>query len=123
MIRNIVLAFTVLIAFSCKGQDKEVVEKIKVSSEEVGAMVSFLASDDIKGRDTGSEGIAEAASYIEKQLESFGVKPYYDTYRDNFKVKELDAYNVVGYLEGTDPKLKNEVVVMLLFVPKSAKVA
>jgi len=65
MIRNIVLAFTVLIAFSCKGQDKEVVEKIKVSSEEVGAMVSFLASDDIKGRDTGSEGIAEAATYIE----------------------------------------------------------
>jgi Zn-dependent M28 family amino/carboxypeptidase len=40
------------------------------------------------------------------------VKPYYDTYRDNFKVKELDAYNVVGYLEGTDPKLKNEVVVI-----------
>jgi len=112
MIRNIVLAFTVLIAFSCKGQDKEVVEKIKVSSEEVGAMVSFLASDDIKGRDTGSEGIAEAATYIEKHLESFGVKPYYDTYRDNFKVKELDAYNVVGYLEGTDPKLKNEVVVI-----------
>jgi len=112
MIRNIVLALTVLIAFSCKGKDKEVVEKIKVSSEEVGAMVSFLASDDIKGRDTGSEGIAEAATYIEKQLESFSVKPYYDTYRDNFKVKELDAYNVVGYLEGTDPKLKNEVVVI-----------
>jgi len=112
MIRNIVLALTVLVTFSCKGQDKEVVEKIKVSSDEVGAMVTFLASDDIKGRDTGSEGIAEAATYIEKQLESFGVKPYYDTYRDHFKVKELDAYNVVGYLEGTDPKLKNEVVVI-----------
>jgi len=40
------------------------------------------------------------------------VNPYYDTYRVNFKVKELDAYNVVGYLEGTDPKLKNEVVVI-----------
>lgn len=112
MIRNIVLALTVLIAFSCKGQEKEVIEKIKVSKEEIGAMVTFLASDDIKGRDTGSEGIAEAATYIEKQLESFGVKPYYDTYRDHFKAKELDAYNVVGYLEGTDPELKNEVVVI-----------
>ena len=40
------------------------------------------------------------------------MKPYYETFRDDFKAKEFDAYNVVGYLEGTDPKLKNEVVLI-----------
>ena len=110
--KNIVLALVVLVTLSCKGQAKEVVERITISSDEVKATVTFLASDDIQGRDTGSEGIAEAATYIEKQLTSFGVKPNYDTFRDHFKAKELDAYNVVGYLEGTDPVLKNEVVLI-----------
>jgi hypothetical protein len=110
--KNIVLALVVLVTLSCKGQDKEVVERITISSDEVEAAVTFLASDDIQGRNTGSEGIAKAASYIEKQLDSYGVKPYYDSYRDDFKVKELDAYNVVGYLEGTDPELKKEVVLI-----------
>lgn len=110
--KNIVLALVVLITFSCKGQEKEIVEKVQISSDEVKATVTFLASDDIQGRDTGSEGIAEAATYIEKQLTSFGIKPYYDTFRDAFKAKELDAYNVVGYLEGTDPELKNEIVLI-----------
>ena len=110
--KNIVVALIVLVTLSCKGQDTEVVERVKISSDEMKAAVTFLASDDIEGRDTGSEGIAEAATYIEKQLTSFGVKPYYDTFRDNFKAKELDAYNVVGYLEGTDPELKDEVVII-----------
>jgi len=110
--KNIALALIVLVTLSCKGQDKEVLETVNISSDEMKATVTFLASDDIQGRNTGSDGIAEAARYIEKQLTSFGVKPYYDTYRDQFKVKELDAYNVVGYLEGTDPKLKNEVVLI-----------
>jgi len=110
--KNILLGLIALFIFSCKGNDKEVVETVKISSEEMKATVTFLASDDIRGRDTGSEGIAEAATYIEKQLTSFGVKPYYDTYRDHFKAKELDAYNVVGFLEGTDPELKKEVVLI-----------
>lgn len=110
--KHIVLAIVVLVTFSCKGQNKEVVERVVISSDEVGAAVTFLASDNIQGRDTGSEGIAEAATYIEKQFQAFGVKPYYDTYRDHFKAKELDAYNVVGYLEGTDPELKDEVVLI-----------
>jgi len=112
MIRNIVLVLIVLVTLSCKGQAKEVVERITISSDEVKATVTFLASDDIQGRSTGSEGIAEAATYIEKQLTYFGVKPYYVTFRDDFKAKEFDAFNVVGYLEGTDPELKKEFVLI-----------
>jgi hypothetical protein len=83
-----------------------------VSPEELKGMVSFLASDDLKGRDTGSEGINEAANYIETQFKANGLKPYFETYRDNFKIAELDAYNVVAYLEGTDSKLKDEFILI-----------
>ncbi|OIQ18830.1 M28 family peptidase [Lacinutrix sp. MedPE-SW] len=83
-----------------------------VNASEIKEVVSFLASDALKGRDTGTEEINEAANYIETQFKSFGVKPYFETYRDNFKVENMDAYNVVGYLEGTDAKLKNEFIII-----------
>ena len=110
--KNIVFVFVALLIFSCNAQEKEVAKPIKISADGVKDVVTFLASDDIEGRDTGSEGIDEAATYVEEQLKSFGVKPFYETYRDNFKAKEQDAFNVVGYLEGTDAKLKDEVVII-----------
>ena len=36
-------------------------------------MVSFLASDDLLGRDTGFEGIDKSATYIEQQFKEFGI--------------------------------------------------
>ena len=92
---------------------KEEVKTIDfVTADEIKEIVSFLASDELDGRDTGSEGIEVAASYIETKFKSYGLKPYFDTYRDNFEIGELSAYNVIGYLEGTDPKLKNEFIVI-----------
>lgn len=107
--KNIVLTLTVLLVFSCKAQENK---SITISSDEVEEFVSFLASDDLSGRETGTQGIEDAATYIEKQLTSFGVKPYYETYRDNYKAKGRDAFNVIGFIEGNDPKLKNEVVIL-----------
>ena len=37
--------------------------------------VEFLASDALQGRDTGSEGYAQAAAYVVEQLKAAGVKP------------------------------------------------
>ncbi len=107
--KNIALTLTVLLVFSCKAQENK---SITISSDEVEEFVSFLASDDLSGRETGTQGIEDAATYIEKQLTSFGVKPYYETYRDNYKAKGRDAFNVIGFIEGNDPKLKNEVVIL-----------
>jgi Zn-dependent M28 family amino/carboxypeptidase len=83
-----------------------------VTSTEINDIVTFLASDGLKGRDTGSEGIEAAATYIEDYFKNHGIKPYYETYRDPYKIKEMDAFNVVGVLEGHDPVLKNEVVIL-----------
>lgn len=83
-----------------------------VTADEMNNLINFLASDELKGRNTGSEGIDAAATYIEDYLKDHGIKPYYETYRDNYKINEMDAFNVLGVLEGHDPVLKNEVIIL-----------
>ncbi|MFD1063812.1 M28 family metallopeptidase [Winogradskyella litorisediminis] len=110
------------LVFSCKTKKDDSSknaekEGITITTEEVKEIVTYLASDELNGRNTGTEGIDKAASYIEKQLKSYGVKPYFDGFLDEFKFKgraedSITGYNVVGYLEGTDDKLKNEFIVI-----------
>ncbi|TXE15536.1 M28 family peptidase [Psychroserpens burtonensis] len=107
------LLLIVLIAvFSCKNAPKENVKPITITSGELKETVRFLASDRLLGRNTGSEGIDEAAAYLENQFNALGVKPYFETYRDDFKVDSLEAFNVVGVIEGNDPKLKDEYIII-----------
>ncbi|WP_430411928.1 M28 family metallopeptidase [Kordia sp.] len=87
-------------------------KEIVIQAQEVDDIVTYLASDELEGRDTGSEGIEKAAVYIENYFKDLGVQPYFDTYRDSFTVKGANAFNVIGYLEGTDPELKNEFVII-----------
>ena len=100
----------IILLCSCKKEAK--IQPITITSEDVKSIVSYLASDSLKGRNTGTQGIEESASYIENQFTDFGIKPYFDTYRDNFKVDSLDAFNVVGFLEGKDEKLKDELKIL-----------
>ncbi len=112
--KKIIPLLLLLLIFSCKSISNVTsnVETKTISASEVKAIVSFLASDELKGRDTGSAGINEAANFIENKFKTFGIKPYFNTYRDDFLVGELDAYNVVGYLEGHDEKLKDQFVII-----------
>lgn len=103
---------------SCSSVSKKSVigEAISKTTEaDVKKIVGFLASDDLQGRMSGSEGIAEAATFIENNFKTNGVKPYFKTYRDtlvNFDSSKGVAYNVVGFVEGNDPKLKKEFVII-----------
>jgi len=90
--------------------------------------IEFLASDVLQGRDTGSLGIEMAAQFIEARFENAGVQPYFDTYRDEFAAKgkttfdkktakpivadDVKAFNIVGMIEGSDPVLKKEVIII-----------
>ncbi|MFD2101698.1 M28 family metallopeptidase [Flagellimonas iocasae] len=82
------------------------------NSERIGDIMNYLASDDLKGRDAGSEGIEMAAKYIENYFKSYGVKPYFESYRDTIANYKDPAYNIVGIVEGSDPVLKNEFIVI-----------
>ncbi len=74
--------------------------------------MNYLASDELMGRDSGSEGIELAAQYIEKHLKKHRLDPYYQTYRDTISNYSKPAYNIVGVVEGSDPILKQEYIVI-----------
>lgn len=83
-----------------------------ITSEALKNNVEYLASDELQGRDTGSEGIEKAAIYIENGFKKNNIKPYFETYRDSFNLKGVDAYNIVGFIEGNDDFLKNEIIII-----------
>lgn len=84
----------------------------QVAEENVIKTLSYLTSDELEGRDSGSEGIEKAAAYLENLLKENGIKPYFKTYRDTLSNFDKPAFNIVGYIEGTDKKLRDEFVVI-----------
>ncbi|WP_299325242.1 M28 family peptidase [uncultured Maribacter sp.] len=85
----------------------------KALSVDIEATMTFLTSDELQGRDTGSEGIEKAADYIQNIFKNNNVLPYFASYRDTLEnYSDGIAYNVVGFLPGTDEKLKNEFVLI-----------
>ncbi|MAU16539.1 MAG: peptidase M28 [Muricauda sp.] len=87
-------------------------EESFTNAERMGEMMNYLASNDLKGRDTGSEGIAMAANYIENYFKSYGLSPYFESYRDTLSNFNKPAYNIVGIVEGNDPELKDEFILI-----------
>ncbi len=82
------------------------------NSKAIGDIMGFLASDALQGRDSGSEGLEKAAAYIEGVFKKNHVKPYFKAYQDTLSNFDKTTYNMVGFVEGNDPKLKNEFVVI-----------
>ena len=78
--------------------------------------VYFLAADSLCGRKAGSPDATKAAEYIIRHYEEAGVKPLFrEGWYDRFTVPghpDSDYKNVVGLIEGTDPALKSECIVI-----------
>ncbi|NGY37313.1 M28 family peptidase [Flavobacterium sp. XN-5] len=92
--------------------DKPIEILYKVKENEVAATLKYLASDELEGRDSGTKGMEKAADYLEEFFKTNNVKPYFNSYKDTLSNFKGSAYNVVGYLEGTDPVLKNEFLII-----------
>ncbi|SNQ42158.1 M20/M25/M40 family metallo-hydrolase [Cellulophaga lytica] len=110
------LGLLAVVSCSSVAQNTAVKESVTEATEaDIKKIVSFLASDDLQGRMSGSDGIAEAATFIENNFKANGVKPFFKTYKDtlsNFDSSKGVAYNVVGFVEGNDPKLKKEFIII-----------
>ena len=110
------MLFMMLPVLACTGQSSENADqesiKIEISKAEVQEDLTYLSSDDLMGRKTGTQEIEDAAVFIEDKFESFGLKPYFETYRDSFMVNDSHGFNIVGYLEGSDPELKDEFIIV-----------
>ena len=105
--KNIILFLCFLLVIGYKSS------KIELATvTDVEKSLSYLASDELEGRQTGTIGIEKAAVYLENTFKENGVKPYFKTYRDSFNLKDIVGYNIVGYLEGNDKNLKDEFVIL-----------
>jgi len=71
---------TVLLSISVMAQNIYDIDKVtnNISYEEFNKHLEFLASDKLKGRETGSEGYAKAAEYAADRFNSNGLKPFGD---------------------------------------------
>ena len=94
-----------------------------ITSESVKPHVVWLSDDKLEGRGGGYPGERKAADYIAKQFKRIGLKPVGGS-RSYFQEFQFHPYhpvkpwemmtsrNVLGYIEGADPQLRNEVVVI-----------
>jgi len=115
--------FLLLCFFSCKSSLNESSDSAKINSQSVKDIVSYIASDQLKGRETGCEGINRAAIYIENKFQKSRIKLYFYTLRDHFLIdnnsqytddhnliQPITALNIIG-LEGHDKSLENQTII------------
>lgn len=78
-----------------------------------------LAADSLRGREAGTDDGRRAANYILSQWQQMGLKPMFgDSYRMPFSLSSKqpnsngDYCNLVAVIEGNDPVMKNEYIVL-----------
>ncbi|MFP4468552.1 MAG: M20/M25/M40 family metallo-hydrolase [Bacteroidales bacterium] len=78
--------------------------------------VVILSSDTMEGRGLGTEGKILAKNYIAGEFRSIGLQPVgngYFQYMDlRIGLARVPGTNVIGYLEGSDPELRDEFIVL-----------
>jgi hypothetical protein len=88
-----------------------------IDEETLRAHENVLASDEFEGRAAGFPGNEKAVAYLLKEIESYGLKPAgVDGYLQEFEFvnqgETRHAKNVLSVLEGSDPTLKQEYVMI-----------
>ena len=98
-------------------------QSVQITADAVKRHVVRLADDELEGRGAGYKGEKTAAEYIAGEFKKIGLKPVGDkgSYFQNFKFhayhppkpwEQLSSRNVIGSIEGSDPNLRKEIVVI-----------
>jgi hypothetical protein len=72
-------------------QNKDTYEKT-ISPDDLKKHLTIISSDDMQGRDTGSEGQKKAGEYIVKQFKEYGLQPIVKT--DNGELSYYQKFNL-----------------------------
>ena len=104
----ILLGFIFTLSAYCQTSHPE----FPILADDVRQTLFYLSSDSLQGRDSGSEGIGEAAAYIENIFITAGVNPFFQTYKDTLANFDKPSFNIVGFIEGNDSVLKKEWVIL-----------
>ncbi|MCF8371351.1 MAG: M28 family peptidase [Bacteroidales bacterium] len=110
MTRNLITcALALFLSLSTIGQ-------VTIPADSLKKHVYYLASDSLEGRGLSTEGGLKAAIYIANLFKEIGIAPagegYFHPFYTRVGQSMLKGNNVVGIIEGTDPKLKNEYIVL-----------
>jgi bacterial leucyl aminopeptidase len=76
----------------------------QISVSETAELVKTLSSDAFEGREPGTPGMEKTVNYIERYLQTAGIKPYFDgTYKDTVNIFNRESYNLVGVIKAAVP--------------------
>lgn len=94
----------------------------EITEGELKNHISFLISDKNQGRYPGEKGTKRVVKYIKNEFKQIGIQPINYKYKqffkaklrtdDTLKIQEVKTCNIIGFIEGNDPVLKNEYIVL-----------
>lgn len=110
--QGLFLALFLLVQSDPLGDSLKTIDEATLRAHE-----NYLASDELEGRAAGFPGNEKAVAYLIKEATSYGLKPAgTDGYIQEFEFDSMSqhrrAKNVLGIVEGSDPKLKEEFVLI-----------
>ena len=82
-----------------------------VTTKELRKHAEFLADDTLEGREAGSRGGQAAANYLTKEFARQGLAAAGEE-RSYFQAFNGSCRNILGMIEGSDPKLKEQVILL-----------
>ena len=94
-----------------------------ITADSLKAHLAVLASNEYGGRNSGEAGNVKASEYVAAHFKKIGLKPagvpddagqatWYQPFTFKAGKAEVSTRNVLGLLEGSDPALKSEIVVI-----------
>lgn len=97
--------------------------QVEITENEIEAHILFLASEKNAGRYPGTKANRDVVKYIVKDFKKQGLLPLAKNYKQKFKARLrvdkgapekplANTSNVIAYLEGNDPLLKNEYIIL-----------
>ena len=82
-----------------------------ITADDAQNFVNVLADDAMEGRETGSRGGRAAGSYLVQQFQQLGLKPA-GVNGGYFQPFGAASRNLLGMIEGSDPQLKNQYILV-----------
>lgn len=74
--------------------------------------VDYLSSEVCEGRSTIQRGAVDAAWWISRRFDSFGLTPFGSTYSQSFRNAKGVCHNVVGMIPATRPSNRDKYVIV-----------
>lgn len=119
MIRILALALALAIPQAAQERSPLDAAAAKIAAEGLKAHLTVIAGDAYEGRCSGYPGNDKTAEYIAAHFKKIGLQPGgekdadgKETWFQAFKVQGRTTRNVLGRVEGTDPELKSEWIVL-----------